>query len=202
MGLLRPVIKCILVGDSDVGKTCLLTAYLENRFPTGYIPRNYDGNARPDMWHGGVPYTLQVFDTAGGPEYEHQRPLGYPWSDVFLICFSVGLPASLERVKTKWLADAQYHCPGVACVIAATQIDLRGPDIDTDANSGETREGRRELITTAQGEELAREIKAVKYVECSAKTREGVQDVFDAVVAAAVQNLHAPQKHRRRCVVL
>ncbi|KAJ6460206.1 P-loop containing nucleoside triphosphate hydrolase protein [Mycena sanguinolenta] len=167
----------LVVGDSDVGKTCLLTAYIENRFPTGHIPHNYDGNARPVMY-GGVPYTPQVFDTA---EYEHQRALGYPWSDVFLICFSVGLPASVERVKTKWLVYVQHHCPGVACVVAATQIELREPDFDTG------------LITTAQGENLAREIKAVKYVECSATT--GVQDLFDAV--------RAQYEHiTRRCVVL
>ncbi|KAJ6460209.1 P-loop containing nucleoside triphosphate hydrolase protein [Mycena sanguinolenta] len=104
-----PVIKCMLVGDSDVGKTCLLTAYAENRFPTSYIPRKYDNNNAIPVMAGDVPCTLQVFDTPGGPEYEHQRPLGYPCSDVFLICFSIGLPASLESVKTKWFSEAQHH---------------------------------------------------------------------------------------------
>ncbi|KAF7348018.1 Cell division control protein 42 [Mycena sanguinolenta] len=128
----------------------------------------YDSNAIRVM-AGDIPYTLEVFDTAGGPEYEHLHPgpLGYPrGTDVFFICFSVGLLTSLERVKTKWFPDAPRDCPGVPCVVAATQINLR--------------ELQRETITTAQGEKLSREIKVAKYVECSAKTREGVQDMFDA----------------------
>ncbi|KAJ6451593.1 hypothetical protein C8R45DRAFT_1113461 [Mycena sanguinolenta] len=40
----------------------------------------------------------------------------------------------------------------------------------------------RPLITTTQGQNVAREMKAAKYVEYSAKTRQGVQDVFDTVV--------------------
>jgi hypothetical protein len=55
------------------------------------------------------------------------------------------------------------------CIVAATQVDLRDDKTGTSA------------ITTAQGERLARELKAAAYVECSAKTREGMQCIFDVV---------------------
>lgn len=48
---------------------------------------------------GDEPYTLGLFDTAGQEDYDRLRPLSYPQTDVFLICFSVNSPASFENVK-------------------------------------------------------------------------------------------------------
>jgi len=50
---------------------------------------------------GGEPYTLGLFDTAGQEDYDRLRPLSYPQTDVFLVCFSVISPSSYENVKEK-----------------------------------------------------------------------------------------------------
>ena len=50
---------------------------------------------------GGEPYTLGLFDTAGQEDYDRLRPLSYPQTDVFLVCFSVVSPSSFENVKEK-----------------------------------------------------------------------------------------------------
>ena len=50
---------------------------------------------------GGEPYTLGLFDTAGREDYDRLRPLSYPQTDVFLVCFSAAAPASYENVKEK-----------------------------------------------------------------------------------------------------
>lgn len=51
---------------------------------------------------GDEPYTLGLFDTAGQEDYDRLRPLSYPQTDVFLVCFSVVSPSSFENVKEKW----------------------------------------------------------------------------------------------------
>ncbi|KAJ7016719.1 P-loop containing nucleoside triphosphate hydrolase protein [Mycena alexandri] len=162
-------IKCVMVGDDAVGKTALLTSYTTNKFPTEPQDLPYLTSRRPTK--------IINYYTGPWPEYQRSRPPSYPKTDVFLICFSVGSRASFENVKQKWLPEIHHFCPGVPWVLVGTQIDLRD----------ETRRGTlRRLLTAAAGEKLARELKAVKYVECSAKTQRGVKKTFREAIDAAV----------------
>lgn len=122
-------------------------------------------------------YTLGLFDTAGQEDYDRLRPLSYPQTDVFLVCFSVTSPASFENVREKWFPEVRHHCPGVPCLIVGTQTDLR--------NDAAVKEklARQDLapITKSDGEKMAKELGAVKYVECSALYQDKLKDVFDEV---------------------
>lgn len=113
----------------------------------------------------------------GQEDYDRLRPLSYPQTDVFLVCFSVTSPASFENVKEKWFPEVHHHCPGVPCLIVGTQVDLRD---DSQVIEKLARQKQRP-VTNEQGERLARELGAVKFVECSALTQKGLKNVFDEV---------------------
>ncbi|KAI8909947.1 Rho GTPase [Geranomyces variabilis] len=188
-------IKCVVVGDGAVGKTCLLISYTTNKFPSEYVPTVFDNYAVTVMI-GSEPYTLGLFDTAGQEDYDRLRPLSYPQTDVFLVCFSVVSPASFENVKEKWFPEVRHHCPGVPCIIVGTQVDLRDdpPTIEKLAKN------RQKPIASDAGERLARELGAVKFLECSALTQKGLKNVFDEAIIAA---LDPPQsKKSKKCNLL
>ncbi|KAJ7722929.1 small GTPase Cdc42 [Mycena metata] len=171
-------IKLVVVGDSGVGKTSLLFSHTTNKFPTDYIPLIFDSWAKI-ITVGTETYTLQLWDTASRLEDHRLRPLSYPHTDAFLICFSVGSPASFDNIKEKWYPELQHHCPGVPFLLVATKSDLGDP---------------------VQGEKLAKKLDAVKYLECSAKTYQGLKNVFDEGIAAAVKYKTPQPVARKRAV--
>ena len=54
-----------------------------------------------------------------------KRPLSYPQTDVFLICFSVVNPTSFENVRAKWYSEIKYYCPDTPIILVGTKVDLR-----------------------------------------------------------------------------
>ncbi|PAA94556.1 hypothetical protein BOX15_Mlig001392g2 [Macrostomum lignano] len=167
-------VKCVAVGDGEVGKTCLLMAYTTNTFPKEYLPTVFDewsANVEVD----GRSFRLRLCDTAGQEAYDRLRPLSYPYTSVFLVCFSLVNSTSLDNVIDKWNPEVRHHAPQAPVILVGTKLDLRGSG---DSTGNEVTRKRAKLV--------AKEIKAVTYLECSALTRVGLKDVFDEAVRVAI----------------
>jgi len=191
-------IKCVVVGDGAVGKTCLLISYTTNAFPGEYIPTVFD-NYSANVMVDGKPINLGLWDTAGQEDYDRLRPLSYPQTDVFLICFSIISPASYENVRAKWVPEIKHHNPNTPCLLVGTKIDLR----DDKETLDRLAEKKLAPISYEQGMQMCKEIGAVKYLECSALTQKGLKTVFDEAIRAVIApDLRKPQKTKKGCTLL
>jgi small GTP-binding protein len=121
-------------------------------------------------------------DTAGQEEYDRLRPLSYANANVFLVCFSVVNPVSFENVTAKWYPEVVHFCPEVPQILVGTKLDLR----DDAGILDKLRSQGTQPVNLEQGNELAKKIRAVKYMECSAKTGQGLKAVFDDAVKAVL----------------
>lgn len=90
--------------------------------------------------------------------------------------------------RFQWYPEVRHHCPGAPIILVATKTDLR----ETQGNSSDKRKSH---LNHDRGQALAKEIKAVKYLECSAKTMEGVKQIMDEVIKIV---LSPPKKHRTK----
>ncbi|KAL0487851.1 Ras-related protein Rac [Acrasis kona] len=175
-------IKCVVVGDGAVGKTCLLLSYSKNEFPSNYVPTICD-NYNSNVTYKDNLVSLSLWDTAGQEEYDQLRPLSYGDTNVFLVCFSVINPDSWQNVKSKWVPELRKHMADTPIVLVGTKIDLRN---DSETLKKLTNNGH-QPYKTEQGTQFKNEIGAAAYKECSARTMEGLNDVFTSVIETHYQ---------------
>merc|ERR1712137_859186 len=174
-------LKLLVVGDGAVGKTCALVTYATNEFPEEYVPTVFD-NRSIETTYEGKSVLLQLWDTAGQEDYDRLRPLSYPGSDIILLCYSTVNQASFEAITEKWQPEVEHYADDVPLLLVGTKLDMReGKIADPHADGFEP-------ISTEEGKELQEEIGAQGFVECSAKTRENLKELFETALKIAIKN--------------
>ena len=81
--------------------------------------------------------------TAGQEDYDRLRPLSYPMTDVFIVCFDVSWRPSFENVRHKWYPEIKHFCPDAPSILLGMKSDLR--------------EGAQETVTPEEAQQLAKE---------------------------------------------
>lgn len=186
--------KLVIVGDGACGKTCLLIVFSKDQFPEVYVPTVFE-NYVADIEVDGKQVELALWDTAGQEDYDRLRPLSYPDTDVILMCFSVDSPDSLENIPEKWTPEVKHFCPNVPIILVGNKKDLRN-DPHT---IKELAKMKQEPVKPQEGRAMAEKINAFAYLECSAKSKEGVREVFETATRAALQ---VKKKKKSKCVLL
>ena len=91
-----------------------------------------------------------------------------------------------------------HFCESVPLILVCTKTDLRNDPTTTSlmAAQGTT------PITPLEGEKVAKEIGAKRYLECSAKEGRGVREVFDAAIRESLRKGGLKGIRKKGCVVL
>ncbi|CAN3362032.1 hypothetical protein DICA3_D24036 [Diutina catenulata] len=153
--------KVVVVGDGGCGKTCLLVSYAQQEFPEVYVPTVFENYVTNVIAPNNKVIELALWDTAGQEEYDRLRPLSYPNVDVLLVCFSLESVVSLQNVKDTWFPEVSHFCPGIPVILVGTKADLAS-DIPPDFPI-----------------QVATDINAIGYIQCSAKSNFNINTVFN-----------------------
>lgn len=176
--------KIVVVGDGTVGKTSLLSSYIDNQFGIDYERTVFD-NKETNIRVNDVDHFAILFDTAGQEELSSVRPLSYQQTDLFIICFCINSDSSFSHISSRWIPELSHHQPNVPFIVVGTKQDLRGEtllkgDTDLDRTDGM----RTEEFYNKQSKSWG----AKAYLECSAKTRFNIEYVFETAISVSNEN--------------
>ncbi|XP_071943129.1 ras-related C3 botulinum toxin substrate 1-like [Antedon mediterranea] len=199
-------IKSVTIGDSSVGKTCLLTRVCKHKYPddSDFVPTEFGGYGLSITVDGVAVEVNPVEDTIEEHGSMREdfcnkiRSCYYCQANVFIICFDLSNPTSYENVSKHWYPEIQKHCRNVPFVLVGTKLDLRE---DEDGNP-RTTDGGTKFITYEQGQEMKSKVGALDYFECSALTEKGVNDMIQEAVCHGISHKLKEKKKKKNCVVL
>lgn len=160
-------INCVAVGDAGVGKTALIQAYL-NTLEIKTPETTFD-NFVVNTKYGEENIILSLSD--GSDEKSITSDV-----DIFVLVFSVVSTVSLDNVKNTWLSKLKGVAPATPILLVGTQIDLSNDQEFLNSNKSTT------VITTSLGKATAVQLGVGQYYEASATTKEGIDELFAAVV--------------------
>jgi GTPase SAR1 family protein len=203
--------KVMMLGDAGSGMTCMLLAYKDNKTPDfdSYYSRQWDGQPFPWAPPGYAPVTVDWLEE-DPPCRRAAQILRVPWysaSQVVVIFFSIAKPESLENVRTIYAPEYKKYTGGsIPAVLIGCKVDLR-KDPEVIKKLAETNQSP---VSRRQGEAVAKEIGAFKYLECSAKTMEGIKEAVEYCLELARESIIFEDEAERRasakagnsCIVL
>jgi Ras-related protein Rab-1A len=156
-------VKLLLVGDSGVGKSCLLLRFVDHTHRQEHDSTiGIDFRVHPIAVDGEMG-RLELWDTAGQERFRTVTSAFYRGAHGVVIVYDVTDAVSFDHV-TSWLRELErYGTPATRCLLIGNKSDLAA----------------RRVITPAQGQQLAHSL-GMAFAETSARqqTSSSVEDAF------------------------
>eukprot|EP01018_Ginkgo_biloba_P033844 Gb_23645 [translate_table: standard] len=156
------LIKLLLIGDSGVGKSCLLLRFSDDSFTTSFITTiGIDFKIRT-IELDGKRVKLQIWDTAGQERFRTITTAYYRGAMGILLVYDVTDESSFNNIRN-WIRNIEQHASdNVNKILVGNKADM---------------DESKRAVPTARGQALADEF-GIKFFETSAKTNLNVEQVF------------------------
>ena len=158
--------KIVLLGETGVGKTSIITRYIANSFSqvvmtstgSSFFSKKIEINENKRV-------KLQIWDTAGQEKYRSLAKIFYQSASVAILVYDVTLKRTFENLKEYWVGEIKANAPDdIILAIAANKSD---DYINQEVNIQEAKD-------------LAKSLNAI-FVCTSAKLGNGIDDLFKMV---------------------
>ena len=159
--------KIVLLGESGVGKTCIISRYINQVFEGNTISTNGASYAAKTLHFDDYDKSLKVeiWDTAGQEQYRSLTKIFYKDATAAILVYDITRKKSFDEIKNYWYKQLLDCAPSDIVVgLAGNKADLFD----------------REQVSEEEAKEFAKEIKAI-FRLTSAMTASGIDELFSAV---------------------
>lgn len=167
--------KILIIGDSGVGKSCLLLRFANDRFEHSFLTTiGVDFNIKTIEMDNKV-IKMQIWDTAGQERFQTITRSYYRGSHGIIVVYDVTNADSFTNVK-HWIREAQqYGNENVNMLLVGNKCDLTAD----------------RFVSTEQGQAFAQSV-GIDFMETSAKTSHNVDLAFIAMAAQIKGRMKLP----------
>ena len=162
----NPLFKFIVIGESSVGKTCIIMRYTEDRFTDSFLTTVGVDFKVKEVSVDGQLVKLQVWDTAGQEQFHTITKSYFRGAHGILLCFDVSKLETFEKTHMWMDSIHESASENVDVVLIGNKNDI-SPD--------------KRAVSFEEGSKLAEEYN-IPYFETSAKTGDGISESFDALI--------------------
>ena len=158
--------KVVLIGESGVGKTCIIAQFTQGKFDAGTVSSLTSQFIRKTLeFPEGKSLTFDIWDTAGQEKYRSMAKIFYKDAKAVILVYDVTNEKSFTEMKDYWYEEIKkLGDPNIIIAIAANKSDLY----------------EEKKVDNETGEAFAKEVGAI-FVSTSAKNASGIQALFDNI---------------------
>ena len=160
-------IKCVLLGETAVGKSSLLSRFISNKFKTDFISTmsGYSSMKQVYFEKSNKKINYEIWDTAGEEKFRSVTKIFYQDSKVAILIYDITRKDSFEALKNYWYIEVRDNSPkNIIIAIVGNKSDLY----------------EYEEVTEEEGQEFADSIDAI-YMQTSAYNGTGINELFDMI---------------------
>ncbi|ELP88906.1 hypothetical protein EIN_476180 [Entamoeba invadens IP1] len=168
----NPPMKMITLGDSGVGKTCILSRFVNGVFDNKIVATTGVDAFSKKVTVDQITYSVQVYDTMGQEKFRSGIDSYYRGCNGALFVYDITMPSSFKAVE-EWVNTMKQKGD------ATTSFVLVGNKEDLATNR---------MVSIEEGQELAKKI-GCPYIECSALTGTKIEDIFTTLIRDAAPNM-------------
>lgn len=161
----KPVqVKLVLLGEAAVGKSSLVLRFVNNEFQENKEPTIGAAFLTQKLAIDSRTIKYEIWDTAGQERFHSLAPMYYRNAQAAVVVYDITKQASLEKAL-KWIKELERQAsPSMVICLVGNKVDM---------------ESARQ-VTTEQGQQVASDA-GLLFMEASAKTSQGVMDIFTEI---------------------
>eukprot|EP00882_Tetradesmus_deserticola_P003552 GHRQ01003760.1.p1 GENE.GHRQ01003760.1~~GHRQ01003760.1.p1 ORF type:complete len:219 (+),score=97.91 GHRQ01003760.1:332-988(+) len=176
------LIKLLLIGDSGVGKSCLLLRFSEDSFTPSFITTIGIDFKIKKIFLDNKWVKLQIWDTAGQERFRTITSAYYRGAMGILLVYDVTDEASFNNIRN-WMRNIEQHASdNVNKIIVGNKSDMAD---------------EKRAVPYAKGQALAQEY-GMRFFETSAKDNSHVEEVFTSIAKDVMQRLQREQADQQQ----
>jgi small GTP-binding protein len=163
-------LKLVLVGNTSVGKTCIVKMATTGVFGDDSVPTLGASYVSKLVTVGSTEVRLQIWDTAGQERYRGMTPMYFRGAHVAIIAYAITDQESFDGVDS-WVSSLRNNAdPDITMILVGNKSDMEDSRV----------------VPTDKGEEKAKSISGL-FFEVSAKTGDRIDELFTAIATSFLE---------------